>query len=220
MTRGRAIASAIVRRAKMRTALENLARDLNGRLALVVAAALRAATRIFRNAAGFRRVYLVLGREPVAGPFPNIADHVVHPIAVWRKRRYRRCAPEAGLALVRKVAMPGVRHRAALGHELIAPGELCILQPAARGEFPFGFGRKILSGPARVQKCIRISDVHHRMVVEALDITVRAVGMLPVCPLEKCPPLAPVAQIDRMLWWREHQRTREQHVRARARIVL
>src|SRR4029078_8746108 len=92
MTRGRAIASAIVRRAKMRTALENLARDLKGRLALVVAAALRAATRIFRNAAGFRRVYLVLGREPVAGPFPNIADHVVHPTAAWRKGRSRRCA--------------------------------------------------------------------------------------------------------------------------------
>jgi len=68
--------------------------------------------------------------------------------------------------------------------------------------------------------CIRVGDVHDRMIFKAFDIVARAIGMAPVGALEKCPPLAPVAQVYRMLWRREHQRTCEQHVRERARIIL
>ncbi len=148
MSRGRTIAPAIVRRAEMRAPLKDLARNSDVGLAGVVAVAFRPATRIFRDATRFRRVGLVLGREPIAGPLPDIADHVVDAVAVRREGRHRRRAPKAGFALVRKVAVPGVRHRAVARHEFVTPGKLGVLEPAARGKLPLGFGRQILSGPS------------------------------------------------------------------------
>ena len=46
------------------------------------------------------------------------------------------------------------------------------------------------------------------------------VGMPPVGALHECPPLRPVAQIDRMPRRREDQRAGIEHVRQRAGIVL
>src|SRR5579862_5298941 len=87
MTRRRPVAAAVVRRAQMRAALDDLARDLAVGLARIVALGLAPAARIFRNAAGLCRVGLVLGRPPVGRPFPDIADHVVDAVVVRRKRR-------------------------------------------------------------------------------------------------------------------------------------
>src|SRR5580765_5008407 len=87
--------------------------------------------RIFRNAAGFRRIGLVLGREPVTGPLPDIADHVVGAIAVRRKRRHRRGTPEPGTPLVRKFAVPRVGHRAIAGHELVTPRKVSAVESTA-----------------------------------------------------------------------------------------
>ena len=44
------------------------------------------------------------------------------------------------------------------------------VEPAARGEFPFGFGRQFLAGPSRVGLRVAIGDVHDRMIVEAVDV--------------------------------------------------
>ena len=60
MARGRSIAAAIIRRAEMRAALDHLARNPDVGLARVVAVLLAPAARILRNAAGLRRVGLVL----------------------------------------------------------------------------------------------------------------------------------------------------------------
>src|ERR1700729_4181148 len=112
MARGRAVAAAVIRRAQMRAAFDDLAGDFDLRLAGVVALRLAAAARIFRNAACFRRVGLVLLRKPVGGPLPDIADHVVDAVAVGRKRGHRRGAVEAVAAkiLVREIALPGIGH--------------------------------------------------------------------------------------------------------------
>ena len=45
--------------------------------------------RVACRAARMRGVDLVLGREPVDGPLPGVADHVVHTIAVGRERAHR-----------------------------------------------------------------------------------------------------------------------------------
>src|SRR5882757_8238498 len=75
--RRRAVAAAIVRRAQMRAALDHLARNPDIRLTGIVAAVFTAPSRIFRNAAGLRRIGFVLCRIPIGRPFPDIADHVV-----------------------------------------------------------------------------------------------------------------------------------------------
>src|SRR6185312_3807023 len=90
MSRSGAIAAAIIRRAQMRAALDDLARDLDVGLARIVAALLAPAARILGNAARLRRVGLVLRGKPVGRPFPDIADHVVKAISVGRECRYRR----------------------------------------------------------------------------------------------------------------------------------
>ena len=222
MARGRAVAAAVVRRAQMRAAFDDLAGDFDLRLARVVAVLLAAAARIFRNAARLRRVGLVLLRKPVGGPFPDIADHVVHAVAVGRKRRYGRRAIKTVLAavLVREIALPGVGHVLAAGRELVAPGELGAVEAAARGEFPFGFGRQILAGPCGVGQRVGVSDVHDGMIILRVDVALRTVRAAPVRAFEKPPPLAPVFQIDRMTRRREHQRAGIEHVRQRAGIIL
>ena len=71
MPRRRAIAAAIIRRAQMRAALDDLARDFDVGLARVVAALLAAAARILGNAARLRRVGLVLGANTSRPSIPR-----------------------------------------------------------------------------------------------------------------------------------------------------
>src|SRR6516165_3809318 len=85
MTGGRAVTSAIVRCAQMRAALQYLPGNSDLGLAGVVACILTAAARVDRDAAGLASVGLVSGRVPVAGPFPDVADHVVEAVTVRRE---------------------------------------------------------------------------------------------------------------------------------------
>src|SRR5262245_3334752 len=112
MTRRRPIAAAIVRRAEVRAALQDLARNPYGGLTGVVALILATTAWIFRNAAGLRCVCIVPGREPVAGPLPDIADHVIEAVAIGRKScDGRRAQITIGAKVLSwKLALPGVGH--------------------------------------------------------------------------------------------------------------
>src|SRR5262245_1436680 len=90
MTCGRTIAATIIRRAEVRAALQDFAGDPDVWLTWIKACSLGTAARILRDAAGLRRFRLVLLRPPVAGPLPDIADHVADAVAVRRERRHRR----------------------------------------------------------------------------------------------------------------------------------
>src|SRR5882762_9430087 len=90
MARCRPVASAVVRRAQMRAAFDDLPWNLHVGGSGVVTAGLAAAARVLRNAAGFWRIRLMLWRIPVSGPFPDVADHVVQAVPVWRERSHRR----------------------------------------------------------------------------------------------------------------------------------
>src|SRR5688572_3218666 len=70
MPRRRPVAAAVVRRAQMRAALDDLARYLDVRQTGIVALVLPAAARIFGDAARLRRIGFVLWRIPVRCPFP------------------------------------------------------------------------------------------------------------------------------------------------------
>ena len=206
----------------MRAAFKDLARDFDLGQAGVVAVFLASAARIFRNAARLRRVGLVLGRPPIGGPFPDIADHVVDAVAVRRKRHHRRGALVTVLAFifVREISLPGIGAMLSAGRELVAPGEFGAVEAAARGELPLRFGRQVLARPFGVGERVRISDVHDRMIVQAVDVALRPVRMPPIRALQEPPPFAPIFQIDRMIRRREHQRAGIEHVRQRAGIAF
>jgi hypothetical protein len=182
VARSRAIAAAVIRRAQMRAAFDDLAGNFDLRLPRVVALPLLSAARILRNATGLRRFAFVFCRPPIGGPFPDIADYVVEPVAVRRERHDGRCAPAAvGREIqMRKDSLPGIGHRLAARHELVTPGEFGVIAPTARCELPFGFGRQFLAGPSRISFGVAVSDVHDRMIVEAADGAARPVGLLPV----------------------------------------
>src|SRR5215218_5990947 len=80
VSRRRAITAAVIGRAEMRAALDDLARDLDVGLARVVTALLGPAARVLGNAARLWRFGFMLCGVPVRGPFPDIADHVVQAV--------------------------------------------------------------------------------------------------------------------------------------------
>src|SRR4029078_8108411 len=92
MTRRGPVAAAVVPCAKMRSALQNLARNSDLRLTRIVALVFARPTRILRDAALLRRVCGSLWDVPVGRPFPDVADHVVETVAVRWKRLNGRCA--------------------------------------------------------------------------------------------------------------------------------
>ena len=62
--------------------------------------------------------------------------------------------------------------------------------------------------------------MHDRMIVEPTDVASGSIGMPPVRALGERPPLAEVAEADRMVGRREHQRARIDHVREHSGIIL
>src|SRR4029079_17695071 len=101
---GRAVAAAVVRRAQVRSALHDLARDARWILSVNAAYASRPAT------AGGGGVGMT--RVPVRCPLPDVADHVVHAVAVGRERADRGgpLVPVVPRVLDRELTLPGVRH--------------------------------------------------------------------------------------------------------------
>src|SRR5215469_437172 len=71
VTRRRTVATAVVRSAQMRAALQHLARNADVRLAAVVTTILRRAAWILGGAAGSGRGDLMTGGVPVGGPLPD-----------------------------------------------------------------------------------------------------------------------------------------------------
>src|SRR5262249_24093394 len=109
------------------------------------------------------------GGIPVAGPLPDIADHIEKAVASWRKGSHRRGAPVGADPPLRELAMPGVSHRLAAGHELAAPGKFRAFEPASRRELPLRFGWEILARPARIGLCVLIGYVHGRVAIKAAN---------------------------------------------------
>src|ERR1700740_1727841 len=101
---------------------------------------------------------------------------------------------------MRKGTLPGVRHLLAARSKFIAPGELGAVEPAAGCEFPLRFGRQVLARPFRIGHRVAIGNVNDGMIIEPGERAARAEGPLPIRAELECPPLTPVAEIDRVLW--------------------
>src|SRR6266478_5707814 len=116
----RPVASAIVRRAQMRAAFDDLPWNLHLGGSEVVAVDLTPAARVLRDTAGLWRIGFVPRRIPVGRPFPDVADHVVESVTVRRECRDRRRAFEAVrlCVLAGKFTLPGIGHVTAKRGEL------------------------------------------------------------------------------------------------------
>src|SRR4029453_15243966 len=202
---GRAVAPAVVGGAQMRAALHHLAGDgrpVAGRGAAAV-------------------VGVAVGLVPVAGPLPDVADHVEQAVAVGREpaHRGRPCIAVQLQVLDRELALPGVGHPAAVRVELVAPGELRPLQPTAAGQLPLGLGGQVLAGPGGVGGHVGPGDVDHWVVGFLLDRAGRPLGVAPVGPRHIGPPVVVVTQVDPVAWGAEHHRGRDQRLRSGAGVV-
>ena len=120
-----------------------------------------------------------------------------------------------------KLALPGVRHQLAVGLELVAPGVFGALETTARGELPFGFGRKLLAGPRRVRFGVFEGDVDDRVIVRARRSSVLGTARVtPVGAPHVGPPVVGIARVDRSRGFLEHDGRRLEHLRRRAGIVF
>jgi hypothetical protein len=218
---GGSVPPAVVLRAEVRAALDHLPGDPDAELHLpgVVAQLAVAPWGIGGGAAGVRDVGVVL--EPVGGPFPHVARHVVEVIAVRRERADRRGPPEPVELRVhdRELTLPGVGHVTAGGQELVAPGVLRALQSSPRRELPFRLGWQLPSGPACVRLNVLPGDVHDGMLREAPDLACRSPRMPPVRTRHIPPPVVVVATIDPMPGLDEHRGPWHEQVRRCGGVV-
>src|SRR4029453_19374117 len=89
---------------------------------------------------------------PVGRPLPDVAAHLEQAVAVGRKGLGRRgvLPPVEHLVVQGELALPHVGHVAAARRELVAPGVLGALQPAAGRPLPLGLAGQVLAGPGGV----------------------------------------------------------------------
>src|SRR5438309_9722027 len=122
MTGRRTVAAAVIRRAQMRAAFDDLAGYLGRRQTGVVAVFLAPTAWILWDATSLLCIWRVLGGPPVGSPLPDIADHVVDAVAIGRVSHHRRRALVSVLAFifVREISLPGIGAMLSARRELIA----------------------------------------------------------------------------------------------------
>ena len=163
--RGGPVAAAIVRRAQVRAALHDLARNLD-RLARIEAVFELAASGIARGAA--RR----FGRpRACSGTNPSSIPRRCRPCRRARSRSAETNRPEPSPRSRPPVVFcqgnspcQVLACALAVRRELVAPDELGALEAAACGELPLRFGRQLFAGPVRVRVGVLERDVHDGMI--------------------------------------------------------
>ncbi|SPA49739.1 protein of unknown function [Cupriavidus taiwanensis] len=165
----------------------------------------------------------LVGAVPVRDPLPGIAGHVGKAVAIGRKGADRAGAQRpAGLGTdhgerLVLLSLPDIGHLPAVGGKLLAPGIGRLLEPAARGELPFRLGRQPLAGPLGIGLCVFVRNLHHRVVVLALDRAARAGRMAPVGAGHIAPPARIVLQRHRARRADEDHAARDHGAVGRAR---
>ena len=149
VARSRPVAPAVARRAEEGAALHHLAGDADGGLARdrsYLPSPGRAGSAGAQQ--GLRGIGRVPGGEPIGGPLPDIAGHLVQPVAIGREGAHRAGAlePVAGEVAPGEGALPGIGQVHAAGVSS-SPQANSGLQPAARRELPLRLGRQRLAGP-------------------------------------------------------------------------
>src|SRR5439155_4814378 len=161
--------------------------------------------RVARHSTFVRQRLVVIRAIPIATPFPDVAGHVVKTVAVWRKRFHRCDAFVTVFARILhwKFSLPRVGHPFSAGTKIIAPDVRFSLQPAARRKFKLRFGRQTFTCPFRISFCVRVRDVHDRIVLLAFDVALRPKWMTPVRAFHVGPPLIMIVEWNFLIRRRE-----------------
>src|SRR4029453_15162566 len=90
-----------------------------------------------------------VGGEPVGAPLPDVAGHLVQPVAVGRVRADRGGAvpPVIHRVGAGERPLPDVHAVLATGLELVAPRDRLLVAPPPGGVLPLGLGREPAAGP-------------------------------------------------------------------------
>src|SRR5262249_37492753 len=134
---------------------------------------------------------------PVARQLPHIANHVEEAVAVRREAAYRRGARIAVLFGVVdwKDALPRIGNGLAVLVVGLAP-ILTVIFAAARGIFPLRFGWKFTAEPVCIRERIFVGDMHHGIILFALDRRARPFWLVPIRTFHVLPPLREIAAPD------------------------
>src|SRR5262249_17508823 len=141
--------------------------------------------------------------------------HVIQAVAVGLKAADGRSPGVAVLFGVvdRENALPGIGDGLAVLVVGLAP-ILAIIFAAARGEFPLCLGRQIVPKPTCVSLRIFVGDVHHGIILFALDRRARPFWLAPIRTFHVLPPLREIAAAAERGWLdEEHGAWREQALR-------
>ena len=87
-------------------------------------------------------------------------------------------------------ALPDVAAVFSFGCQFVTPGVAGLVEASACGLLPLGLGGKATPDPLGIGLGLEPVDVHHGMVVEAVEIGVRTGRMAPVGTLDRSPPLS------------------------------
>src|SRR3954464_7778464 len=84
---------------------------------------------------GLREFSVVIRSIPIAAPLPDVARHVVKPIAVRGKLRYWRDSSKTVVARIfhREFALPGISHPFTVRPKVVSPSVRLIRKSAAFG---------------------------------------------------------------------------------------
>ena len=121
--------------------------------------------------------------------------------------------------LPRELALPGVRHLAALRCELVTPGVRGAVEPAAGRELPFGLGRELLAGPCGIGLGVVVGDVGDGMALAAVEGAARPLGVAPLGAGDPGPPVRVVVEVDRASGPLKDQRAGDEQVGVGAGVV-
>src|SRR5206468_2540573 len=99
--------------------------------------------------------------EPVGGPFPDVAGHVVQSVAIGREGVHGAGSVVAVGAGVfgREGALPDVHSVLAARLALVAPGEDPAIEPAAGRELPLGLSRQAPVRPGAIRLSVVPGDM-------------------------------------------------------------
>ena len=135
-----------------------------------------------------RTVRVVRRVPPVRAPLPDVADRLPEPVLVGLEAVHR-CGGEVAVlegVVDGEAALPDVAVVRAV--EGVTPGVPLPRSAPAGGALPLGLRRQGPPRPAAVGLGVVPADVHHRMVVEALEVRPRAAGVPPVGAVDAPPP--------------------------------
>jgi hypothetical protein len=125
---------------------------------------------------------LMLGRVPVDGPLPYIADQVADALLVWREGGHggSALAVVLGAVLMWECALPGVGHVTSVRRKFVTPGKFGAVKPVTRRIFIFSFRWQPPVGPGDIGEHVDEIRVDDRMIIETIDAALRPVRVAPV----------------------------------------